>query len=225
MTDDRTRVKLCGTASVEDARMAEDAGADYIGILVDVDFSPRTVDADEARAISAAVFTPVVILTYERAAAWTAEMVGYTGAAAAQLLGRETPDVVSALKALKAGEVWKTLYLPGGESAEHLERDLSSQMATYARAGADKLLVDSVSLVDGKPKFGGTGKTHDWGVARRVIAASPIPTFLSGGIDARNAAEARATVRPYGLDLCSGVEASPGRRDPARTAALLAAAR
>ncbi|MAF11281.1 hypothetical protein CMK11_12590 [Candidatus Poribacteria bacterium] len=225
MSPETTRVKLCGTTSVEDGRMAEDAGADYIGILVDIDFSRRTVDADEARAICSAVFAPTVILTYERPAAWTAEMVAYTGAAAIQLLGRESPDVVRELKALTDAEVWKTLYLPGGESGEHLERGLAEQMGLYAAVGADKLLVDSVSLIDGKPKFGGTGHTHDWAVARRVIAAAPAPTFLSGGIGAHNAAEARATIRPFGLDLCSGVESSQGRRDPVKTANLMAAAR
>ena len=205
--------------------MAEEAGADYIGVLVDIDFSKRTVDAEEARVIAAAVFAPVVILTYERSASWTADAINRTGASAVQLLGRESPDVVRELKGLTAAEVWKTLYLPGGESGDHLEQALTRQMGVYADAGADKLLVDSVSLIDGKPKFGGTGQTHDWEVATRLIAAAPVSTFLSGGIDARNAAEARATIGPFGLDLCSGVESSPGRRDPVKTAALMAAAR
>jgi len=117
------------------------------------------------------------------------------------------------------------VFLPAGEASADLENDLLRAMRDYAGAGADKLLVDSVSLVDGKPKFGGTGKTHDWDVARRVIAASPAPAFLSGGIAAQNVAEARARVRPFGLDLCSGVESSPGLRDPQRTVDLMTAAR
>ena len=220
-----TRVKLCGTTSVEDARMAEEAGADYIGVLVDVDFSPRTVDLDEARAIAASVFVDVVVLTYERPAEWTADVIQQTGAAAVQLLGQESTSVVRALKRMTTAEIWKTVFLPADEASADLESDLLREMRDYADAGADKLLVDSVSLIDGKPKFGGTGKTHDWDVARRVIAASPAPTFLSGGIAAQNAAEARAQVRPFGLDLCSGVESSPGRRDLQRTVDLRAAAK
>lgn len=225
MADSTTRVKLCGTTSVEDARTGEDAGAHYIGVLVGINFSPRTVEPEEARAISAAVSVPIVLLTYERSASWTADMVDYTGAAAVQLLGQESPDVVHELTKLMPGEVWKTLFLPSGEAADGLEPELVSQMSAYAEAGADKLLVDSVALIDGRPKFGGTGQTHDWAVAGRVIAAAPVPTFLSGGIAAHNAAEACATITPYGLDLCSGVESSPGQRDPARTRALMAATR
>ncbi len=225
MADERTRVKLCGTTSVEDARMAEEAGAEYIGVLVDVGFSPRTVDCDEARAIAASVFADVVLLTYERSPEWTARAIDETGAAAVQLLGEESTAAVRELKALTNAEVWKTVFLPAGESSEGLEAELVRRMHDYADAGADKLLVDSVALLDGRPKFGGTGKTHDWDVAARVIAAATVPTFLSGGIAAHNAAQARARVRPFGLDLCSGVESSAGRRDHARTAALMAAAR
>jgi len=205
--------------------MAEEAGADYVGVLVDIDFSPRTVDLDEAIVIAASVFADIVVLTYDRSPEWTARVIDETGAAAVQLLGRESTAVVAELKGMTAAEVWKTVFLPAGESSAGLERDLVRQMQEYANAGADKLLVDSVALIDGKPKFGGTGKTHDWDVAQRVIAAAPAPTFLSGGIAAHNAAEACAQVRPFGLDLCSGVESSAGRRDPERTAALMAAAR
>ena len=118
MADERTRVKLCGTTSVEDARMAEEAGAEYIGVLVDVGFSPRTVDCDEARAIAASVFADVVLLTYERSPEWTARAIDETGAAAVQLLGEESTAAVRELKALTNAEVWKTVFLPAGESSE-----------------------------------------------------------------------------------------------------------
>ena len=169
------------------------------------------------------MFADIVVLTYERPPEWTAHVIDVTGAAAVQLLGRESTADVRALKAITAAEVWKTVFLPAGESSGGLEQVLVQQMQEYAHAGADRLLVDSVTLIDGKPKFGGTGKTHDWDVATRVIASAPAPTFLSGGIAAHNAADACAQVRPFGLDLCSGVESSPGRRDPQRTAALMAA--
>lgn len=224
------RVKICGTTSVDDALLAERYGADYVGVVLDVPYSERSVSVAEARSMVAALTTPAVILTYNRAPKWVADAVCETGASAAQLLGDESPDDVTELRRrlAEAGsepvEVWKSLFLPPfGDSVPTPDvAGILARMRRFADAGAVKLLLDTTAVVDGRHRFGGTGKTSDWTVARELVQASPLPTFLSGGISPENVAEAVTRVRPYGIDLCSGVESTRGRRDEGRTAALFA---
>ncbi len=93
-----------------------------------------------------------------------------------------------------------------------------------ARAIQDS--VDAILLDSGRPnaavrELGGTGRTHDWGVSARLAAESMIPVFLAGGMRPENVSEAVERVRPYGIDLCSGVRVN-GRLDPTRLEALVA---
>jgi phosphoribosylanthranilate isomerase len=221
------KVKLCGTASVEDALLAQRHGADYIGVVLEVDFSERSRSVAQAQTMVEALSTPVVILTFNRSVEWVVEAFQETGAAAVQLLGQEPPDAVAALKRHIGGEVWKSLYLPPVEETSDSFNlsELRRQMNRYAVAGADRLLLDTAAFVGGKHRFGGTGRTSDWNLARRLILESPLPTFLSGGITPENVAQACREIQPYGVDLCSGVESERGRRDPTKTAALFEALR
>jgi phosphoribosylanthranilate isomerase len=76
----------------------------------------------------------------------------------------------------------------------------------------DALLLDSGNPMLAVKEFGGTGRTHDWDISRRIVEAVGCPVFLAGGLTATNVAEAYATVRPYGLDACSGLR-TDGRLD------------
>jgi len=223
------KVKLCGTTSVEDALIAQDAGADYVGVVIDVPYSERSRTVDEARAILAAITVPGVILTYRLPVESAADAAERTGAHAVQLLGSESPDEVSRLAARLArhAEVWVSLFLPpaGLEGSRSSADEVVASMESYADAGADALLLDTAAVVDGRHRFGGTGIVSDWHTARDLIARSPLPIFLSGGIRPENVGEAVTRVQPHGIDLCSGVEAARSRRDPARTAALFRALR
>lgn len=89
----------------------------------------------------------------------------------------------------------------------------------------DALILDTGSAPDADVKvLGGTGQTHDWSVSRRIVEQAHCPVFLAGGLRADNVAEAIATVRPYGLDLCTGVRVDT-RLDAARLSAFFAAVR
>ncbi len=221
------RVKLCGTASVEDARLAEEHGADYIGVLIDVSFSERSTSLSDARAIAASVFTPAVVLTFDETPERTAVIIDETGAAAAQLLGREAPETVSDLARRTNAEVWKSIYLPakGADEGGPDDDEIIHRMRQYASSGATKLLLDTAVTSASGTRFGGTGQVSDWTRCARLVREAPIPVFLSGGISSDNVAEAWTTVRPFGVDLCSGVEATRGRRDPDKTRALMDALR
>ena len=95
------------------------------------------------------------------------------------------------------------------------------EMQAYRDAGADFLLFDSVDMSLEKPRYGGTGKTCDWNVAAELITESPLPVFFAGGIRPENVKAAIETIHPHGIDLCSGVEASKGIKDPDKLERLM----
>lgn len=213
MTSNRCKVKICGTTSVADARMAADAGADYSGIVVEVAFSERSVSIDSAAEITRQTPIPTVILVFDRPTDWVTTAATQIKPFAIQLLGHEPPAQVAKLKKSVPCEVWKSLFLPTEGEPGADEDTISAQIAAHIDAGADALLFDTAEVKAGKARFGGTGKQSDWNLSARLIQACRVPAFLSGGIRPENVRTAIETVRPFGVDLCSGVEASKGIRD------------
>lgn len=194
--------------SPDDARLAADAGADAVG-LVFWPASPRAVDADTARRIAEAlppfVLRVGVFVDADRETmARTAEEAGLD---LLQLHGDEPPEALAGLprRALKAIRVG-----PGFAPAE-AER--------YARSAAG-LLLDTRE--DGAP--GGTGRAFDWSLAHGLRERWAF-LVLAGGLTPETVAEAIRAVRPHGVDVSSGVESSPGRKDPAKVRAFVAAVR
>ena len=205
--------------------MAVDAGADYCGVVVEVPFPERSVSIDTAAEIARQISIPTVIPVFNRPADWVRHAAELIQPYAVQLMGRESPDEVHQLKQQLSCEVWKSLFLPAGRSEKPDVEGIRVEMEAYTHAGADALLFDTAAVSRGKVRFGGTGKTSDWSVAAKLIAASTIPAFLSGGIRAENVSQAIETVRPYGVDLCSGVESVKGSRDARKLEALMGAVR
>lgn len=219
--ESRCSVKICGITSIHDAQLAADAGADYIGVLVDVAVSERTRSATQAVEIASASPIPTVLLLYNRTTSDIEEVVSQTHPFAVQLLGQESPQQVEALKRTVACQLWKSVYLPAG-SPENVDIPaVQDEMKAYRDAGADFLLFDSVDMSLEKPRYGGTGKTCDWNVAAELITDSPLPVFFAGGIRPENVKAAIETIRPHGIDLCSGVEASKGIKDPQKLERLM----
>jgi phosphoribosylanthranilate isomerase len=214
-------VKICGITSIHDARLAADAGADYIGVLVDVAISERTRTAAQAAEIATESPIPTVILLYNRSTSNIQEIVSQVQPFAVQLLGQESPQQVEKLTRTGACEFWKSVYLPAGSSKNVDIPAVREEMQAYRDAGADFLLFDSVDMSLEKPRYGGTGKTCDWNVAGELITESPLPVFFAGGIRPENVKAAIETIRPHGIDLCSGVEASKGVKDPLKLERLM----
>ena len=229
------KVKICGTARLIDAKMAVEAGADYSGIVVEVPFSERSVSISRAAEFVRATSIPSVILTFDRTVDWIQRAADEIQPFAIQLLGHEPPATVECLKSALSCQIWKSIFLPvsGDESPSHREHHgpgdgapaygeaVFDDMEAHINAGADALLFDTIELNAGKARFGGTGKTIDWDRAAELIAASKVPAFLSGGIRPENVKRAIETVRPHGIDLCSGVESSKGVRDAAKLRQLM----
>jgi phosphoribosylanthranilate isomerase len=223
MTRNQCKVKICGTARLTDAKMVVEAGADYSGIVVEVPFSERSVSIGRAAEFVRATSIRSVVLTFDRTVDWVERAVAEIQPFAIQLLGHETPTTVECLKRALSCEIWKSLFLPvsGAGASAHIDA-IHDEMEAYINAGADALLFDTVELSSGKTRFGGTGKTSDWDLAAELIATcNKVPAFLSGGIRPENVKQAIETVRPYGIDLCSGVESAKGVRDAGKLKRLM----
>ncbi len=203
----RRELKICGTTSPRDARLLNGTAVDYCGIVVQADFSPRSVSLSAAREIAEATTCKVVVLLCNPSMALCRQVSTVLQPYALQLQCDESPDLLAEMRRQLPVEIWKTVHLPW----------LSSQASpqAYRDAGADRLLFDAQVVRNGQIRYGGTGVTADWSLIKDQIASLPgVPCFLAGGIRPRNVREAVAATAPGGVDLCSGVESAVGRRDP-----------
>lgn len=203
------KIKICGITNVEDADVAVKTGADALGFVM-YRKSPRWVEPAVARSIIAGLppfVLPVGVFVNEEAEKvrtlmdecgfGLAQLHGDESAAYCQNLGRPT------LKALRLKDRGTFLAL-----AEF-----------QGRANVRGFLIDTFS----DQSYGGTGQTADWTLAQEVARSAPV--ILAGGLNPANVAGAIHIVRPYGVDVSSGVEQSPGKKDHHKLKAFIEAAR
>jgi phosphoribosylanthranilate isomerase len=202
------RVKICGITSPEDGLVAARAGADAIG-LVFWPKSPRYVELEAARAISRALppFVVRVGVFVDATAEAMSAAIEAGGLDLLQLHGREAPEVFDTLprrgvKAVRVGA--------GFDPAQALR---------YEGRAAGLLLDTQAASAPG-----GTGETFDWSLAQEVRRRASF-VMLAGGLNAANVAAAIAAVRPDGVDVSSGVESAPGRKDADKVRAFIEAVR
>ena len=197
----RTRVKICGITRPADATAAAEAGADAVG-LVFYPPSPRYLSAERALEIRDALqpFVQTVALFVNPDAALVAQVLGRVRPSMLQFHGEETPEFCAqfGMPFVKAVRV-----RPGVDALEYLRR--------FPRAAA--WLFDSYV-----PEYGGVGESFDWA----LVPAAEKSVILSGGLSQANVAEAIRRVRPWGVDVSSGVESAKGIKDAAKIAAFMA---
>jgi phosphoribosylanthranilate isomerase len=201
----RTRVKVCGITRTHDARAAARGGADAIG-LVFYPPSPRYLSVERGVEIRDALppFVQAVALFVNPDAAQVAQVIGRVHPAMLQFHGEESPAFCAqfGVPYLKACRM-----KPGVDLLEYLR--------PFSRAAA--WLFDSYV-----PEYGGVGESFDWSL---VPAAGDHPLILSGGLARDNVADAIRRVRPWGVDVSSGVESAKGIKDAAKIAAFIAEVR
>jgi phosphoribosylanthranilate isomerase len=202
----RTRIKFCGITRLDDARRAAELGIDAIGFVFTRN-SQRFIGVSQARAIRAELppFLTAVALFMDDGPGWIEEVVSVVEPDLLQFHGAESDGFASSFSRpyVKA--------IPMGSLA-----DASRHIAAYP--GASGILLDSHA----RGARGGTGETFDW---TRVPSGSGRPIILAGGLAAHNVAQAIATVRPYAVDVSSGIESAPGIKDAAKMRAFVAACR
>lgn len=221
------KVKICGTTSIEDAHMAIDAGADYLGVLVNVPISERSLTIEQAEAIVESSKIPVLILLYGLNTDDIISITNIIKPYGIHLLGQTNFDTVKELKAKLPCKIWLTVYLPAKGQGEVDINSIEALMKNYENFGADAIVIDTVKIStdSGTKRYGGTGAVVDWDIARKLIRAVSIPVFLAGGINPDNVKEALKKVNPYGVDLASGVERVKCKRDPEKVKKLMQAVR
>src|SRR3954470_6731661 len=201
----RTRIKICGITRPADARAAANAGADAIGLVFYAP-SPRYLSVERAVEIRDALppFVQTVALFVNADGAQIAQVIGRVHPAMLQFHGDETPQFCGqfGLPFVKACRV-----RPGVDALAYLR--------PFAAAAA--WLVDSFV-----PEYGGVGESFDWSL---VPTERGRPLILSGGLEAGNVARAIRAVRPWGVDVSSGVESAKGIKDAGKMAAFVAEVR
>lgn len=211
-------VKLCCISSIEEARLAISLGASALGLVSSMPSGPGVIQDDLIASIAAAVPPPIAtfLLTSRQDAESILEQHRVCATTTIQLVDRVPVDELRKLRrGLPGIKLVQVIHVVGDESV-----DEAASLAPFV----DAVLLDSGNQALPIKELGGTGRTHDWRLSRRIRDVLEIPVFLAGGLGARNVSEAIATVAPFGLDLCSGVR-TEGRLDEAKLRAFFAAAR
>jgi phosphoribosylanthranilate isomerase len=212
------RVQIAGVSSVEEALELERAGADALGFTVRLPSGVHDgLTEAKARSIIAALppFISSVAITYIDNAQEAANLSRYLGVNTIQLHGefpaREFEMLRAAMPHLK---IIRPVMVTGEEA-------LSDARALERRV--DALILDTYDPATGRR--GATGMTHDWQLSRRIVEAARVPVILAGGLTPANVAAAIRTVRPWAVDVHTGVEDSDGRRDLRKMRDFIAATR
>jgi phosphoribosylanthranilate isomerase len=193
-----TRIKICGITNLEDARAAGEAGVDAIGLNF-YPRSPRALSIEIAGNLRASIPSSVQVfgVFVNAETDEVAKIFRDVRLDALQLHGDESPATVAQLA--RIAPVFKALRVGPDFSAATLEN----------YPGVSGFLFDTAEARLGQ--YGGTGRLADWGVAQQAALSHKV--ILAGGLNAENVAAAILQVRPYGVDVASGVEASPGAKD------------
>lgn len=211
----RPRIKICCMASVEEAALCAELGVDLVGLVGPMPSGAGIVSPQKCRQISdhaAAWLTPVLLTSSETAQDIRTDAED-ANVRAVQLVRHVDPSVHREL-AMTIPHVrrFQVIHVEDGSALDLID--------SYAGL-ADAFLLDS-----GRPsvaELGGTGRVHDWEISAEFVRRSPLPVFLAGGLKPENAIEALRMVRPFGLDICSGVRTPTDTLDPDKLRAFMAA--
>lgn len=191
------RIKICGITNLEDAKKATESGADAIGFIF-VESSPRKILPQSAAGIIDKLpkeIFKVGVFANQKIEEIKATLDGCK-IDAIQFHGDETPEFCNEFSSFKIIKAFRV-------------KDKTSQDEAKDYKKVDAFLLDAFS----KDTLGGTGKVFDWNIARDFIKSCEKPVILSGGLTSENIIDAIKTVRPYAVDVSSGVESTPGKKD------------
>jgi phosphoribosylanthranilate isomerase len=211
-------IKVCCIATPSEAQRAVAAGASAIGLVSAMPSGPGVID--EALIAHIAGKVPLPAQTFLLTAHQRAEAI----AAQHARCGTTTIQLVDAVAPEELRQLREALPSVALVQVIHVVNEASVDEAMAAAAWVDALLLDSGNPNAAVKELGGTGRTHNWDLSRRIVEASPVPVWLAGGLNPGNAAQAIRAVRPYGLDICSGLR-TDGALDDAKLHAFVQAVR
>jgi phosphoribosylanthranilate isomerase len=195
-----TRIKICCISSIEEAKLAAQYGVNAIGLVGPMPSGPGPIEIPLIREIAAMVPPGIstFLLTSETSSAGIITIYTKTHTQVLQLVDAvDNPEVYMTLKLeLPHVRIVQVIHVTGPESI-----DEAMSVSPYV----DALLLDSGNPKLAVKELGGTGRLHDWSVSRAIVELCEKPVFLAGGLNPGNVREAIEKVRPYGVDICSGL--------------------
>lgn len=197
-----TRIKICCIGSIEEAKLAIKCGASALGLVGRMPSGPGVISDQEIFEI--AQFTPpplsTFLLTSETS---TKDIVGHH-----QKVFTSTIQIVDSLKEGSYQELRKALPATKLVQVIHVIDERSVIQALEAAKWVDALLLDSGNPGAKVKELGGTGRVHNWDLSKEIREKISIPLFLAGGLNTENVQKAIETVRPFAVDVCSGVRSN-----------------
>jgi phosphoribosylanthranilate isomerase len=193
------RLKVCCIGSIDEARLAVSAGADALGLVSRMPSGPGVIPEELIAEIAAYTPPPVAtfLLTSETRADSIAEQHARCRTTTIQLVDTVPITQLRQLRALlPSTKLVQVIHIQGAASIEE---------AIVAAPWIDALLLDSGNQTLPVKELGGTGRVHDWQLSAKITTSVPKPVFLAGGLTTENVQAALSRVRPFGLDVCSGV--------------------
>jgi phosphoribosylanthranilate isomerase len=195
------KVKICGITSLSDAVVSAELGADFIGNIVEIHSSPRSISQAKSKEILS--------------------KLTHSANGIAVIAGKSLDEII------KAAEFIEPAYmqLHGDESLDYIEKVAGEVSCGVIKAipvsGPESIagaiefskICDAILLDTPAKQLGGSGKSHDWRVSAQIVEQSRCPVFLAGGLNPENVAEAVSAVSPFCVDVASGVEIHPGQKD------------
>jgi phosphoribosylanthranilate isomerase len=212
----RTRIKICCISSIAEARMAIAYGADALGLVGKMPSGPGPIEDELISEIARIIHPPIAsfLLTSEQSSFAIISHVRRTGVNTVQIVDELTEGTYHDIKeALPHVRIVQVIHVTGHDSIGH---------AVAVQQWADAILLDSGNPKAAVKTLGGTGNVHDWQISRELVKSVQVPVFLAGGLNVKNVREAIETVRPFAVDICSGVRTG-GRLDAAKLQEFISA--
>lgn len=198
-----TPFKICCMLTPAEIDMAVAAGARAVGLVADMPNGPGILSDDKVKTLADHVRAAhgdavwSVLLTSRIDPGEIADHIASTGVNTVQIVDH---DGMAAIPEIRAAHPTVRVL-----QVVHVEDESAIDIASAAAGAADFILLDSGKPSSAVKTFGGTGDTHDWTISRQIVEAVEKPVFLAGGLGPDNIRAAMAAVRPYGVDICSGL--------------------
>ncbi len=211
-------VKVCCISSLAEARLAVAAGASALGLVAHMPSGPGVISEERIAKIAASVPPSIAtfLLTAKRDAESIVRQHAECRTSTIQLVDAVAADQLVALRRLLPNVMLVQVI--------HVVDERAFDEAMMAADHVDALLLDSGNPGLPIKELGGTGRTHNWQVSRRIREQSDVPIYVAGGLNASNVVEAIQTVGPFGVDLCSAVR-TDGALDAGKLSAFMQAVR
>jgi phosphoribosylanthranilate isomerase len=212
----KPKVKICCISSLEEAKIAISCGADALGLVAEMPSGPGAISDETIREIAATIPPPISTFLL------TSQTSSNGIIAHHKRVHTNTIQIVDELKIGTYQEIRNALPNVKIVQVIHVIDEKSIEEAVRISLEVDAILLDSGNPNLAVKELGGTGKTHNWNLSRKIVEQLHKPVFLAGGLRAENVREAIDSVQPFGIDLCSSVR-TDGKLDKQKLEKFFAA--